>query len=129
MKKASQCIFGVVFAVVLLLPVHNCFAYEGEAEEEWVNRMWYNTQWTCARAVPGGKQLIGHTITFAKLFGNCTGYSDVMPWVESGIITFQAEGVSGHIEIMAGSEAIAFSSENEPMFGFMNMAASQDRRR
>ncbi len=129
MKKASQWIFGLMFAVALLFPVHNCYAYEGESEEEWVNRMWYNTQWTCARAIPGGKQLLGHTITFAKLFGDYTGYSDVMPWVESGIITCQAGGKPAHIEIMAGSEAIAFSCENEAMWGFMNMAASQDRRR
>lgn len=128
MKKAAQWIFGMMFAVALLLPMQHCSAYEGESEEEWVNRMWYDTQWTVARAAPRAADQIGRSITFGAILGDYTGYSNVMPWMESGRIQFLITGAPCSVEIMAGGSAIMYDENGKAMFGFMNMAAGSDRR-
>ena len=128
MKKAAQWIFGMLFAVALLLSMQHCYAYEGESEEEWVNRMWYNTQWTVARAAPKDADLIGRSLTFARGFGDYIGYSDVMPWMESGRIQFMIGEALCSVEIMAGGSAIMYDENGKAMFGFMNMAAGNTPR-
>ncbi len=135
MKKASQWIFGLMFAAALLLPTHICYAYEGESEEEWVNRIWYNTQWTVARARKEAQHLIGQSGTFFKVWrGDYTGYSDVMPWAGSGRIEFVWLGnnAPGYVEIMADGAAHSYmyiDGEWLPIMGFLNMAAGNNRRR
>ncbi len=130
MKKATQWIFGMLFVAGLLLPMQCCYAYEGESEEDWVNRMWYNTQWTIARA-EGNSDLIGRTMTFAQFLHDWTSYSDVMPWMESGRI----HGVLGtgkkatniYIEILAGGQAALYDEEaGYAGFQWLNMAARSD---
>ena len=135
MKKAAQWIFGVMFAVALLLPMQHCYAYEGESEEEWVNRMWYNTQWTIARAPKNNLGSIGRTMTFAQMLNDWTSYSDVMPWMESGrihgVLGNSKESYNVFIEILAGGQAAMYLDEDGGTYTgyqWLNMAAGSDRR-
>lgn len=126
MKKASQWIFGFMLAVALSLLMHCCYAYEGESEEDWVNRMWYDTQWVVAKTAD--TSVIGRTVNFARLLGDYTGYSDVMPWIESGRIHFLLNGEAPcSIEIVTGGGAIMYDENGTGIFGFINMAAKRNR--
>lgn len=113
--------------VALLLPMHLCYAYEGESEKDWVNRMWYDTQWVVAKTADAS--VIGRTVNFANLFGDYTGYSDVMPWIESGRIHFIFGAREAHcfIEIVTEGGAIMYDENGKGIFGFMNMAAGRNR--
>lgn len=129
MKRLYRNVFGMMIVAVGLLLARNCYAYEGESEEEWVNRMWYNTSWTIVKTRPKDTDLMGGVLTFHQLFENYVSYADVNPASECGRIYIRMDWAIGYIEIVDGKYATLYDKQYNKWCGFswQNMEADTNQ--